>query len=156
MSVSIGDFVGSWEINFATGPLTESGFPLYGLSYILIGTGTNGATVPCFDEKYQVLAGFALLDSTGTPLFCTADMDNQPGLLMLYGDQLRWKGYFKKQPTYIYVSLAELWTPDGERYTHVYGCTVYGDPDQVGVWGGTGNPPPNPPGGGAPPPEGSS
>jgi hypothetical protein len=150
MSVSMGDFVGSWGINFKSGKITDQGGPLDCLGYILIGTGTNGDTVPGLDEKYQVLAGFALLDTSGALLFGTACMADQPGLLMLVGDQLRWKGYFKKQPTYIYISLAELWTPDGERYTHVYGCTVYGDPDQVGVWGGTGNPPPNPPGGGAP------
>src|SRR5665811_2020382 len=43
MSVSIGDFVGSWGINFVTGPLSQPNGPLENLGYILIGTVGSGA-----------------------------------------------------------------------------------------------------------------
>ncbi|HEX4961268.1 MAG TPA: hypothetical protein VF173_10555 [Thermoanaerobaculia bacterium] len=155
MSVSMGDFVGTWKVNFVTGPLAQTGEPLAGLSYVQIGTGTNGATAPSLDAGWQVVAGFALLDAAGGVLFSTSDVKHQSGLMMLSGDQLRWKGYYTNLPLYIYISIAELWTPNDERTVQVYGCTVYGDPDQVGVWGGTGSPPPNPPNGGAPKGDGS-
>ena len=67
---------------------------------------------------------------------------NQPLVLRLTGDQLRWTGYYQRQPTYIYISAAVTLVPGGKTYTHLFGSTTYGDPDQVAVWGGSGTPPP--------------
>jgi hypothetical protein len=145
MSVSVADFVGSWQINFATGPLTEPGKKLDDLGYILIGTGEKGASEPLLNDAYQVLVGFALLDGDGNPLLSTSDGDNQPLLLILDGNQLRWNGYYDQLPLYIFISAAELVTPGGKKHIAIYGTTIYGDPDQVGVWGGSGMP-----GGGGP------
>ncbi len=151
MSISVGDFVGSWRINFSTGPLSQPGQPLESLGYILIGTDTEGDSAPAFDPAYQTLVGFALLDQQGNPLLTSADVNNQPLLLMLDGTQLCWRGYYNQKPLAVYISAAEVLMPGGDRSVSLYGNTLYGDPDQVGIWGGTGSPPPNPPGGGAPP-----
>jgi len=68
---------------------------------------------------------------------------NQPAVLRLTGEQLRWAGYYNQQPAYIYISAAQTLTPDG-NYTNLFGATTYGDPEQVAVWGGSGTPPSTP------------
>jgi hypothetical protein len=152
MSVSIGDFIGTWQVNWVDGvnPWFEQGWLL------MIGTGSDyGDLPPEFTGEYQVCVGFAVLGpepdqpdnlteveiSTGL----NQDERHQALLLLLYGDTLRWKGYYQGKPLYIYISISETWTPGGDRYLTLYGSTTYGDPEQVAVWGGSGTPPPPPP-----------
>lgn len=150
MSVTVGDFIGSWRIGLSTGPAQK----ILNAGWILIGTNSEyGDSPPALTGKYTISVGFAILDQDGNPLLSTRNQEdddaNQPLLFLLEGNDLRWQGYYKRQPLYIYVSAAELATPGGGRYVSIYGNTIYGDPDQVGVWGGTGTPPPT---GDSPPP----
>lgn len=143
MSLSIGDFIGSWQFTSIGGitKLAQQG------GYLLIGTGSGwGDTPPCFSGSYEVLVGFAVLDAQEQPLLATGDHEGeQPLVLMQEGNQLKWKGYYDQQPLYITVAAAEIETVGG-RYVSIFGNTVYGDPDQVAVWGGSGTPPPTFPG----------
>jgi hypothetical protein len=151
---SIADFVGNWQIGWVD---SEKGWLQQGW-LLLIGTGSGwGDSQPFLTAEYAVCAGFAILapdaDGNYTDLKLSTDdhEGHQPLVLRLTGDQLRWKGYYRQegqdspQPVYIYISTAETWVPDGRSYTHLYGSTTYGDPDQVGVWGASSAPPPPPP-----------
>lgn len=148
MSVSLGDFRGSWRITGATGP----GSVLGDNAYILIGTGSDwGDTLPEFTESYQTVVGFALIENgqavqlSGIPLTSGSHEGQQPLVLLFDGVTLRWSGYYNQQPLRIFVSAAEFTKTNGSRYVAVYGTTIQGDPEQVGVWGGSGSPPPDPP-----------
>jgi hypothetical protein len=150
---SVADFVGSWQIGWVDSQKEwlQQGWVL------LVGTGSAwGDSAPFLTEEFAVGVGFAILsqgaDGKYTVLELSTDgnMGHQPLVLRLTGDQLRWKGYYREpgkdpQPLYIYISTAETWVPDGRSYTHLYGSTTYGDPDQVGVWGASSTPPPPPP-----------
>lgn len=143
--MSISDFVGTWYIQYKSGgPST----PLQNGWILEIGTGRLGASEPFVSAEGAVCVGFALIDpnDASKPVVVATDdhEGNQPALLRLTGEQLRWKGYYNQQPAYIYISAAETLTPDNKTYTHLYGSTTYGDPDQVAVWGGSGTPPPPP------------
>lgn len=140
MSVNVGDFVGSWKINWAPGPVQEK----LQAGWILIGTGSPyGDTAPALNEEFAIQVGFAILGQDGSPVLTDG---NEPLVFLFDGSVLRWKGYFEQQPLYIDISAAEVVTPQGNRYVSIYGNTTQGDPDQVGVWGGTGSPPPPPDG----------
>jgi hypothetical protein len=147
MSVSIGDFMGAWKVDWVSGaePWFQQGWTL------LIGTGSAyGDTPPSFTGEWQVCVGFSVLDpAQSDPVQLSTELDqpdrHQALFLLLYGDQLRWKGYYGGKPLYIYISISETWTPGGNRYLTLYGSTTYGDPEQVAVWGGSGTPPPPPP-----------
>lgn len=138
--MNISSFMGIWPINFATGPLTLPGNALENLHTIEIGTGTNGASAPFLsDSDYDVKIGFALIDTSGGVIFSS---DSGP-LLSLVGEQLRWHGPYEHKELNINIALAEVYRDhdiDRGFYSYVFGCTVYGDPDQVGVWGGSGTP----------------
>ncbi|HSS48224.1 MAG TPA: hypothetical protein VLX28_04700, partial [Thermoanaerobaculia bacterium] len=125
-------------INFATGPLTLPGKALENLHSIEIGTGRCGASAPFLcDSDYQIKIGFALLDTSGCVIFSS---DSGP-LLSLVGEQLRWHGPYEGRELNVDIALAEVSREhdiDRGIYLYLFGCTVYGDPDQVGVWGGTG------------------
>lgn len=144
MSVSIGDFIGAWKVDWVSGadPWFQQGWIL------MIGTDAYGDSKPSFTGEWQVCVGFAVLSQSDV-IELSTEVDqpdrNQALKLLLYGDQLRWKGYYKGKPLYIYISVSETWTPGGTRYITLYGSTTYGDPDQVAVWGGSGTPPPPPP-----------
>lgn len=144
--MNINDFVGTWYIQYKNG---AENTPLQNGWILEIGTGRLGAQAPSLTAEGAVCVGFALIDpqdETKPVVIATDDHDgHQPALLRLTGDQLRWKGYYDQQPAYIYISAAQTWVPGGESYTHLYGSTTYGDPDQVAVWGGSGTPPPPPP-----------
>ncbi|HYX23214.1 MAG TPA: hypothetical protein VFC23_03605 [Thermoanaerobaculia bacterium] len=144
--MNVGSFIGNWPVNFATGPLTQLGQPLAALSSVEIGTGRNGAQPPTFGDGYEVQVGFAMLDSSGGLIFAgTPDR-----LLSLVGEQLRWHGLYEGQELNVNIALAEIFRQDAEDrggHPYLFGCTVYGDPDQVGVWGASGTP-----GGGTPKP----
>ncbi|HEY3570735.1 MAG TPA: hypothetical protein VGP73_22585 [Thermoanaerobaculia bacterium] len=143
--MNINDFVGTWSIQYKSGGEKT---PLQNGWRLEIGTGEFGAQAPFLSAEGAVCVGFALIDPSTSPpevIIATDDHEgNQPALLRLTGDQLRWKGYYQRQPAYIYISAAQTWVPGGESYTHLYGSTTYGDPDQVAVWGGSGTPPPPP------------
>jgi len=139
--MNISSFMGTWAINFATGPLTQLGQPLSALGSIEIGTGSNGAARPSLSEDYEVKVGFAMLSTSGGILFSSGPDQ----LLSLVGDQLRWHGPYGEPPQElnINIALAEVYRDsdiDRGFYPYLFGCTVYGDPDQVGVWGGSGTP----------------
>jgi hypothetical protein len=141
--MNIGTFIGKWYIQFTGGVawLQEDWI-------LMIGTDSEyGDKPPFLTEEYAVCVGFAVLDSKDQSPVQLSTEDhpgNQPLVLRLTGEQLRWKGYYKQQPLYIYIAAAETWTPAGEKYTHIFGSTTYGDPEQMAVWGGSGTPPPPP------------
>jgi hypothetical protein len=145
--MEISTFVGLWTIQYTggvEGTFLQDGWRLY------IGTGgLYGDQKPFLTEEYAVCVGFAVVDA-GDPenpvvQLSTDGQDGaQPLVLRLTGEQLRWKGYYKQKPVYIYISAAETLVPGGKNYVHLFGSTTYGDPDQVAVWGGSGNPPPLP------------
>lgn len=148
MSASIGDFRGSWKITGATGP----GSPLEGDGFILIGTGSPwGDSVPAFTESYQVTVGFAVVNNgqiaelSGMPLSSGEHQGQQPLLFLFENGILQWSGYFGQVPLRIFVSAADFTKANGTRYVAIYGTTIVGDPEQVGIWGGSGFPPPPPP-----------
>ena len=151
MSVSIGDFRGSWKITGATGPgnVLEDG------GYILIGTGSGwGDSVPVLTpEGFQTVVGFALVQNgkpvmlSDIPMASEGHQGQQPLLFLFQDGYLRWSGFYNQQPLRIFVSAADFTKADGVRYVAIYGTTIQGDPEQVGVWGGSGSPPPDPPDG---------
>jgi hypothetical protein len=150
--MNIADFVGSWVIQLRDGPGDHG---MQKDSTLWIGTGSEyGDTPPFLSEEYAVCVGFAILDENGVVELSTAppgdpsdpgSTPNQALVLRQTGEQLRWKGYYMQQPLYIYISAAETWTPGGKQHIHLFGATTYGDPEQVGVWGGSGTPPSTPP-----------
>jgi hypothetical protein len=141
--MNIGTFIGKWYIQFTGGVawLQEDWI-------LMIGTDSeHGDKPPFLTEEYAVCVGFTVLDlkdQNPVQLSTEDHPGNQPLVLRLTGEQLRWKGYYKQQPLYIYIAAAETWTPVGEKYTHIFGSTTYGDPEQMAVWGGSGTPPPPP------------
>ncbi len=148
MSTSIGDFRGSWKITGATGP----GNPLENDGYILIGTGSGwGDSLPAFTESYQVTVGFAVINNgqvvnlSGVPLESGGHQGPQPLLFLYQNGYLRWSGYYGQIPLRIFISAADFTKSNGTSYVAIYGTTIQGDPEQVGVWGGSGSPPPDPP-----------
>jgi hypothetical protein len=148
MSASVGDFRGSWIITGATGP----GNPLADGGYILIGTGSGwGDCLPAFTESYQVTVGFALVQDgqlvelSDSPLSSKEHTGQQPLAFLFQEGILRWSGYYNQIPLRIFVSAANFTKADGTRYVALYGTTIQGDPEQVGIWGGSGSPPPDPP-----------
>jgi hypothetical protein len=153
MSVTMKDFIGSWKINWATG----KGNVLEQEGVLLIGTDSEwGDLAPTLSDEYRTCVGFAMV-ADGKLVELSSDGDapvglssgghegHQPLFLMLDGNQLRWTGYYEQKPVRIFISAAEVQIPGGERYITLYGNTLYGDPEQVGVWGGIGSPPPPPP-----------
>jgi hypothetical protein len=152
MSVNLADFIGSWKVNWATGP----GSTLNDAT-LLIGTGSAwGDAAPTVTGDYQTTVGFALVDGgqvvqltnddgVSTPLSSGEQEGNQPLRFLYEGGQLRWTGYFNQKPLRIFVSVAESRLANGSRFLSLYGNNIFGDPDQIGVWGGTGTPPPPPP-----------
>lgn len=146
--MDIATFVGTWYIQHKSG---AEGTPLENGWILEIGTGRFGAQPPFLTEEYAVCVGFALIDPQDptNPIVLSTDghEGEQPALLRLTGDQLRWKGYYNQQPTYIYIAAAVTLVPVGpvgENYVHLFGSTTFGDPEQMAVWGGSGTPPPPP------------
>jgi hypothetical protein len=149
--MNVSAFIGTWPINFATGPLTQPGKPLENLGSIEIGTGSNGASAPVLcATDYEVKVGFALLDTAGGVIFSSSSIGSSGSgpLLSLVGEQLRWHGPYQgsdgvPRELNINIALAVVYRgtdPEGSgTYSYLFGSTVYGDPDQVAVWGGSGS-----------------
>lgn len=148
--MNIGDFVGRWDIHLTQGvdgnTFLQEGWDLF------IGTGSaSGDLPPKITEDFSVVVGFAVIDpqEPDHPVRLSTDpadgeAGNQSLWLRLAGEQLRWKGYYKGKPLYIYISAAETLEPTLDKSIHLYGSTVWGDPDQVAVWGAGATPPPPP------------
>jgi hypothetical protein len=137
--MNIGSFIGNWPITFTTGPLSKSGEALECLHSIEIGTGHKGASHPFLcTSDYEVKVGFALLDWSGHVIFSS---DSGP-LLSLVGEQLRWHGPYGEPPRELNINIALAVVSrqhglESGLHHYLFGSTVYGDPDQVGVWGGS-------------------
>lgn len=139
---SIGDFVGTYTIRNVA---TEDPDPLLQVNgQLSIGTGFQNATTPSLTDGYFVVAGFSILDPGGKVLLSSQDEKGTPLQLALVDSNLRWAGYYQGRPLRIYISRYEITSLGGVVTRGIYGTNVWGDPDQVGVWGAddTAAPPP--------------
>ena len=141
MNVNVGDFIGSWTIKWVAGqkPFLQEEWTLF------IGTNTHGDSPPSFTGEYAVVVGFTVMNGQSqvelsTTTQPTQDPPHQPLELMFVGNTLRWTGYYDQQPLHIYISLSASETT-GATYLSLYGSTIWGDPDQVAVWGTDARPP---------------
>jgi len=133
--MNVNPFLGTWTITTTTGPLTQPGAPLASRCCIEIGTGA--ASPPSLSKNYEVQVGFVLLDESGEVIFPTEG----ERLLTLVDHQLRWTGPYEGQELNINIALARVYRGDEDDkgvYPYLFGSTVYGDPDQVGIWGASG------------------
>ncbi|HVG07410.1 MAG TPA: hypothetical protein VNM67_06875 [Thermoanaerobaculia bacterium] len=141
MGINVKDFVGTWYVWWADG---EKSVMKPG-SKLVLGTGEDGATAPELTPEFQVVMGFALLGLTpgGTwaPIFSSQEQEQQPLQLMFVDGTLGWLGYYKGKPLRIYISACEANVAGSQRSVALYGSSVLGDPDQVGVWGASDRPP---------------
>ncbi|HWN45675.1 MAG TPA: hypothetical protein VNW71_25855 [Thermoanaerobaculia bacterium] len=141
MGINVKDFTGTWYVWWVDG---QQSFLQKGWK-IVLGTTTDGAKEPFLSPEYQVLMGFSILspngDGTWTPVFSTQDQQQQPLELLFVDGALRWIGGYNGQPLRIYISACEANTTAGQSTISLYGSTVLGDPDQVGVWGASDRPP---------------
>jgi hypothetical protein len=149
MKGNVSDFMGSWNVSWVTGRknVLEQNYTM------LIGTGgAYGDTPPALNPDNNVCVGFAVIDAEGVPVLSSGSYD--PPLLLLYlcGGTLRWEGLYPAvggQTLRFYVSTAEAFTAGDATTppaasTSLYGTSIWGDPDQVGIWGAEGHPPPVP------------
>lgn len=140
MTLNVGDFVGSWTVQWVSGrkPFLNSGWTL------LIGTDTEGDSPPFLSAECSVCVGFTVLAGDGAVELSTTPQNgadpHQPLALLFDGSNLRWTGYYEQQPLSVYISLSTTQTT-GDPYRSLYGSTTWGDPDQVGVWGADARPP---------------
>jgi len=137
---NVGAFIGTWNIGQLSNPDShfQTGWT------IVIGTGDYGATPPVLTDAYNIVVGFAVLNAQGVPVLQTGGADNDPLLLLFTNGTLRYAGYYDQRPLRIYIAMAEALIPTvGTTYPAIYGTTMVGDPDQVGVWGADGNTPPH-------------
>lgn len=142
MLANIKPYIGSWTIKWISGanPQVQPNWTL------LIGTGSaNGDTAPELSDDYDVIVGFAVLDDSGVCRLSSSSDANQPLPMLFSNGTLRTVGTSEHLPVRIYLSMALAELPDGGNYPSIYGSTVSGDPDQVGVWGADANPPMQPP-----------
>lgn len=141
MGINVKDFTGTWYVWWVDG---ENSFLQKGWK-IVLGTAMDGAREPFLSPEYQILLGFSILspngDGTWTPVFSTQDQQQQPLELVFADGSLRWTGYHGGKPLRIYISACEANTAAGTSSISLYGSTVVGDPDQVGVWGASDRPP---------------
>ena len=144
MSISVKDFTGTWYVWWGDGErsVLQKGWK------IVLGENEEGAKEPFLSPDYQVLMGFSILAPTATeqgvewtPVFSTADQQQQPLVLMYADGCLRWDGYYQGEALRIYISASEADQVGEQRSISLYGSTVFGDPDQVGVWGASDRPP---------------
>jgi hypothetical protein len=141
---NIGDFVGTYTIRNVLSPIEEPLLQVGG--QLLIGTNSEyGDRQPSLTDGGYIVTGFAVLSPEGQPLLATSDEQGTPLQLALVESNLRWVGWYKNRPLRIYISTYEINSPGGVRTRGLYGSTVAGDPEQVGVWGADDTPtPPTP------------
>lgn len=138
MVAKIADFIGEYNVTtMSEGSVLQPGMTLH------IGNGMYGATPPVLTDGYYITVGFAIVQPDGTQVLTSGDgSPNAVPLVMVYDEgTLWWKGFDdSEKPLRIYLSLAQGETIGGLPYKAVYGTTLSGDPEQVGVWGADGNP----------------
>jgi hypothetical protein len=154
--MNIGNFIGSWYIYWRDG---VEGHGIQQDWTLLIGTGSDyGDRKPFLSPDYEVCVGFAMLNQDGAVELSTdppapgvplaPGYPEQPSeqdlALSLEGEQLCWRGEYQQVPLQIYVSAAQTLMAGARKSVHLYGSSTYGDPEQVAVWGGSGDPPPAP------------
>lgn len=141
MGINVKDFTGTWYVWWVDG---ERSFLQKGWQVVL-GTGQDGAKKPFLTPEFEVVMGFSVLspnsDGSWRQVFSTLDQEQQPLELLFTDGTLRWSGYYDGQPLRIYISVCEVNAPSGQATVSLYGSTVFGDPDQVGVWGANDRPP---------------
>jgi hypothetical protein len=127
MTTKVQDFVGSWVIRWVKGdgPFREGWFLVVG----------EPITV---DDQIHV--PFEILDHAGN-VQPVEEPAQGPTLAQYTGETLRWDGFYEDKPLRLFASLAQV-----DSFKSIYGATIFGDPDQVGVWGGGAGTPPDPPG----------
>src|SRR4051812_46679497 len=102
--MNVSSFVGTWPVNFATGPLSQPGEVLENLASIEIGTERRGAKAPFLcSTDYVIQVGFALLDAEGEVIFSSSDSGP---FLSLIGEQLRWHGPYGDPPKELNINIA--------------------------------------------------
>ncbi len=137
MGIEVKNFVGIWNVQWVTGksPWLSEGWKL------AIGTGSAwGDSVPYLNEEYQTCLGFAVVDGADQVVLSSVQQDeyHQPLALLFADGCLRWAGWYDAKPVRLYISLSTAQTSVGEPTYALYGSTIYGDPDQVAVWGADG------------------
>ena len=120
-------FVGWWKIQLVSG-----NGPFKTGWYLKL-----DAPITLNEETY---VPFTIFDAFGNPQDVEAEAEG-PLQLTFNGETLTWCGTAEGQPLNVFVSLAEV-----EPKSFIYGATVFGDPEQVGVWGGGATTAPPPPG----------
>ncbi len=137
MIAKIADFIGEYNVTTTSAESAlQPGMQLH------IGNEQFGAAPPELTDGYYLTVGFAVLDQAGAPVLTTGDgsPDGVPLVLVYDEGTLWWKGFHEGEPLRIYLSLAQGVTLGGLPFKAVYGTTLVGDPEQVGVWGADGNP----------------
>lgn len=136
MVANVYPFIGRWFINWISGQS-----PIQQDWSLWIGTGSQfGDTPPALDADCNVVVGFALFDENGACQLSSSDSGNQPLPLLFSNGTLRTVGASDHLPARIFISMAVSELVGGGTYSCLYGSTVGGDPDQVGVWGADANP----------------
>lgn len=138
MVAKIADYIGEYNVTtMSEGSKLQTGMTIH------IGNDRYGATPPVLTDGYYITVGFAIVDQNGNPVLTSEDGGPNAVPLRLVYDEgtLWWKGFDSRQaPLRIYLSLAQGETIGGLPFKAVYGTTMSGDPEQVGVWGADGNP----------------
>ena len=130
---AIGEFIGSYIIRHVS---TQDQDPLLEVNgKFCIGTGEHGDTEPKLTDGGFIVVGFSVLDSTGNVRFSSQDEQGTPLQLALIESTLRWTGFYQARPLRIYISEYKITSPGGIVTRGIYATNVYGDPEQVGVWG---------------------
>jgi hypothetical protein len=133
---NVNPFIGRWFINWISGQS-----PIQQNWSLWIGTGSRyGDTPPALDADFNVIVGFALIDENGVCQLSSSSSGNQPLPLLFGNGTLRTVGTSEHLPVRIFLSMAVSELIGGGTYLCIYGSTVGGDPDQVGVWGADANP----------------
>jgi hypothetical protein len=128
--MNIHDFQGDWHVWWVDGfePIVARQWTL--------AIGTEPGTEPFIGPHGDVCIGFnAYAPNSTMPDLSSAN----DGPLVMIGDTLRWIGTnVEGIEVRIYISLAEAFTHDDQRFLSMYGTTLHRDPEQVAVWGANG------------------
>ena len=129
----IGDFIGNYTIRHVS---TQNPDPLLQVNgKFCIGTNEYGDTEPSLAGGGFIVVGFSILGSSGDVVFSTQDEQGTPLQLALVESNLRWAGFYQGRPLRIYISEYKITSPGGIVTRGIYATNVYGDPEQVGIWG---------------------
>ena len=128
--MDIHDFQRNWHVWWV------DGFEPIVARQWLLAIGTEPGTEPFIGPNGEECIGFNAYAPNETQPALSSEKD---GPLVLIGNTLRWIGTNSENTRVrIYISLAEAFTPDDQRFLSMYGTTLHGDPEQVAVWGANG------------------